>query len=597
MRLVVLLAVLGSACVPTARSVSAQRGRIWVAPGSPTVFSWVSTVEHRETRVLELGKNDSEVRHETDDDPVRTAIFAIDPATRNATRLGQLDGAGGEPVYYDAARDILWVSGKDGELAALTRSGNEVGPPHHHRRLDVKALPPPFVLASDALGVVALHDLRRDGSVPLGGLDKSEILVTGDMVRFSELTTEGDSIRVRQIAVDWSSGRPQRLPDIDWVTAPLPPSVGMRLGIAVLRDGRRYAEVVRDATGTRLLVFDIAAPAAPVQLVVPVQSAAERPKAHLVALADDVLVFGESGDDDYACWRGATIRVDRQQVVPLAENSCVVGANDAGSHRVLLVKDVGLAAVGADGSIVSLDGIDNDNLAKGITTGPSTRVIALSNGALEEIDLATGTRRVLARGEAKDRLLTVDATVARYARDNDKVVTVPLGDGAPSVVALGEPTLTRVDRMPRDRTEFWLGAGGGGTTTGNGAGFLHAEVAHWVTDHVTWAARANMRFEGGPKETDRQWIDLGGSFGYAWHRLPRLFSLFVQADIGANYTGIYVGEERVDRAFSPSLDARVGWQGKMAGFDLSATLPSFIDFDRGVLFMLSVKIGFTENLH
>ena len=107
MRLVLLLAFLCTACFPTARALNAQRSRVWAPPHATTVFSWVSIVEHREDRVLELGKEDAKVESSTSDDAVRTAIYAIDPQTGVETRLGQLAGSGGTPVYYDAPRDIL----------------------------------------------------------------------------------------------------------------------------------------------------------------------------------------------------------------------------------------------------------------------------------------------------------------------------------------------------------------------------------------------------------------------------------------------------------------------------------------------------------
>jgi hypothetical protein len=601
MRLVLLLAVICTACViPTKRGLSAQRSRVWVAPGSPMVFSWVSTVEHRENRELDLGKDDAEVVHTSDDDTVRTAIYAVDPATQQEVRLGQLEGEGGTPVYYDAPRDILWVRGKDRELVGLTRSGEAATGPQHQRQLDVPVLEPPFVLAGDKLGVVALHDLRHDGSIPLTGLDNSEISVSGDLVRFTELSRLDDSVRVRQIAVDWSSGHPQRLPDLDWTTSPLPPTAGLRVAIAMMSDGRRYAEVIRDATGTRLLIYDLTSMSpVPTQIALPAPGSENPTKPHLVALAGDALVFGEeleSGDD--RCWRGAIVRVDRNLVAPIPYDPCVIEARDAGPHRVLIVKDVGTAVVGPDAKIVALTGVEAKNVADGIATGPTTRVFATDDGELQQVDLATGELKELGRGEAKDHLLAIDGNSVRYARGGDKVVTVSFDKaGSPSVVALGEPTLARGDRMPLDRTEFWLGVNGGVGTNGTGAGGLNAEIAHWVSDHWTWVVRGGARFTADASDAKKQYFDGGASFGYAWHRLPRLFSLSLEGDVGANFAGTYVDETRTDAAFAPSLELHIGWQGKMVGLDVSSVLPSMIDIDRGVLFLLNAKIGFTENLH
>ena len=40
---------------------------------------------------------------------------------------------GGTPLYYDAARDLLWVRSDDGELVGFTRSGKPVRGPQHQR--------------------------------------------------------------------------------------------------------------------------------------------------------------------------------------------------------------------------------------------------------------------------------------------------------------------------------------------------------------------------------------------------------------------------------------------------------------------------------
>jgi hypothetical protein len=75
------------------------------------VFSWVSVVEHRETENLSLfsTKHSGLTELDVSDHAARTAIYAIDPATKRETRLGQLDGEGGVPVDYDAVHDVLWV--------------------------------------------------------------------------------------------------------------------------------------------------------------------------------------------------------------------------------------------------------------------------------------------------------------------------------------------------------------------------------------------------------------------------------------------------------------------------------------------------------
>ena len=91
----------------------------------------------------------------------------------------------------------------------------------------------------------------------------------GDLVRFTAIAEAGESMRVYQIAIDWSSGAPQRLPDIDWSTAPLASTIGVRLAHGMLRDGLRYAEVVRGpGPATRLLVFEIVTGDAPTGMAI-----------------------------------------------------------------------------------------------------------------------------------------------------------------------------------------------------------------------------------------------------------------------------------------------------------------------------------------
>lgn len=602
MRLVLFLAVL-CGCLPTARSLDAQRSRVWAPPRATTVFSWVSTVEHRETRVIELGKEDASSRHEVDDAAVHTAIFAIDPETRRETRLGQLAGDGGVPVYYDAARDILWVRSEKQELVGFTRSGKPILGPQHQRQIEVAALEVPFVLARSSTGIVSLHDLRRETSVALpGDVETATISVTGDVVRFTAIAAAGEAMRVHQVAIDWSSGAPHRLPDIDWTTAPLASQSGVRLASGMLRDGLRYAEVVRGPdTTTRLLVFDILAGDPPVQLPLPVDYATESPSlanGKLVALGGDALAFVEIGAKGEAgCLRGATVRVDRKLVVPLPADRCVLEAGAVGPHGVLTLRDVGVAVVAPDATLAVLGNLDADTLAKSVATGPTTRALARGDGTLEEIDVSTGARRPLGHGDRGDRLIHVDATAARYTRGTDTLVTFPLGgNGTPSVLALGQATLARGDQMPIDRTELWLGGGGGVTTRGNGAGGINAEIAHWIRDHWTWVVRASFRGVSEADAENQSYIDAGAAFGFAWHRLPRLFSLFVEADIGANYSATYVEKTRTDAAFAPSAEIHLGWQGKMLGIDVAAVVPSFIDIDRGILFTVNAKIGFTENL-
>ncbi|HTL38839.1 MAG TPA: hypothetical protein VL326_37165 [Kofleriaceae bacterium] len=609
MRRLLLIPLLCGACIiPTHRGLSAQRSRVWAAPGSPTVFSWVSTVEHRKNTVLELRKNDSEVVHEESDEAARTTIYAFDPATQQETRLGQLDGGGGTPIYYDAARDVLWVRGDNhsnygdnSALVGMTRSGNPVSGPQHQHPLDVPALEPPFVIAGDRTGV-ALYDLRHDGSVPIpGDLSKTEIRVTGDIVRITEVSRLDDTVHVHQITVDWSSGQPIRAPDLDWTTSPLPPSVGLRVATTVLSDDRHYAEVVRDTTSTRLLVYDLLGSpgAVPVQITLPAPGDPELTSAHLVALPGDAVVFGEAHDSgEDRCWRGAIVRVDQQLVQPIPYDPCVIESRDVGADHVLVVKDVGTTIVGPDAKLITLSGIEPSDLAKGKVTGPTTRVFSHDDGELEQVDLATGERKVLVHADPNDHLLAIEGNSVRYARSTDRVVTFPIDKtGSPSVVALGVPELTREDRMPRDRTELWLGVSGGAGTQGTGVGGLDVEIAHWVSDHWTWVARGILRFSGEDTADKSSTFDGGGTFGYAWHRLPRLFSLSLEADVGAAFAGTYVDKKRTDAAFAPSLEVHIGWQGKMLGFDVSAVVPSFIDIDRGVLFLGNAKIGFTENLH
>jgi len=234
-----------------------------------------------------------------------------------------------------------------------------------------------------------------------------------------------------------------------------------------------------------------------------------------------------------------------------------------------------------------------------VSVAGEAQLVVSSCGSVDGYDLATGEQRSLrlAGVAPKDRLLGVGDGVARFARGGDTILTVPLaGNAAPSTLVLAAPAMTRADRMPRDRTEVWIGGGGGASTRATGVGRMSLEVAHWVTDRWTAVGRANARLESAPSMTEPTFFDAGAAFGYAWHRLPRLWSLAFEADLGANYAATYIDDKRTGRAFAPSAEAHIGAQGSLVGLDLSVLVPSLIDVDRGVQFLLNLKVGFTENL-
>ena len=207
-----VLAVLSStAClVPVHRGLSMERTKVWAPPGAPTVFSWVSRVEHRTTEVLEATKDDLDFERHESERPTRTTIYAVDPATHRETPLGEVDGEGGDVLYYDAARGVLWVHDDKRTISGLAGPGRQVGPAHGQRQIAVSALEPPFVLASmHEAGAVALYDLAADGHVILpASVTEADVNVDGAVVRFTSLVRAGDTVQVRQIAVDWSAGAP-----------------------------------------------------------------------------------------------------------------------------------------------------------------------------------------------------------------------------------------------------------------------------------------------------------------------------------------------------------------------------------------------------
>ena len=615
-----VFAVLSSAAciVPVHRGLSMERTKVWAPPGAPMVFSWVSRVEHRTTDVLETTKDDLELNRDESDRSTRTTIYAVDLATHRETPLGEVTGEGGEALYYDAARGVLWVRDDKHMLSGLAGPGRPVGPAHGQRQILVNGLEPPFVLAPtpayDA-DAVALYDLAADGRVILpASVIHADVTIDGAVVRFTSLVRAGDSVQVRQIAVDWSSGAPQRLPDVEWTTAPLSPADGTRLAVAMLRDGHRYAEVVRGPTGTHLLVYDLVTSAPPVVIALPspppdappsgapgVEAPPAALVAHLATLDDDAVVFGEgAAAGERMCWRGAAVRVNRALVVPLPDAPCVLETSDAAGHRVLATKENDVAIVDAEARLVRLDGVNRYLLAAGLATGPTSRAFKRGDeAALVVVDLATGEQRShwLAGVAPKDRLIGVGDGVARLARGGDTILTVPLTlNPVPTTLVLAAPAMTRADRMPRDRTELWIGGGGGASTRATGAGRMSLEVAHWVTDRWTAVGRANARFESASSMTEPTYFDAGASFGYAWHRLPRLWSLAFEADLGANYAATYVGKQRTGQAFAPSAEVHIGAQGSLVGLDVSVLVPSLIDLDRGVQFLLNLKFGFTENL-
>jgi hypothetical protein len=103
-------------------------------------------------------------------------------------------------------------------------------------------------------------------------------------------------------------------------------------------------------------------------------------------------------------------------------------------------------------------------------------------------------------------------------------------------------------------------------------------------------------FETAASHGDPQWRELGPAFGFTWHRLPQLWSVNFGADVGANYAAAYVDKERVDRAFAPSFELHAGASGSIVGIDVRVLVPSLIDFDRGVQFWVSGKLGLTGGL-
>ncbi len=605
----VFVVLTSTACLPTHRAIRSERTRLWMGPGSLKLFSWVSTVEHRETSVLTTSKDDAGIDEETSDTLARTALYAIDPVTHAEVRLGMTDGDGGDGVYDDVARGVLWVRDSKQRLSGLGGPGRPLGPAHGRRQVTVIGLEPPFVLATvKEQGALALFDLASDGQVTLPeSVARAEVTVDKAVVRFTSLESVGDVVRVHQIAVDWSSGAPQRLPDSEWTTAPLAAIDGTRLAFAMLRDGR-YVEVVRGPNGTRLLVWDLGAgpSARPVEIALPSPPAdAERPMPHLAVLDGDAVVFGESAvTGERACWSGVTVRVNRALTVPLPAATCLIDNLAIGGHRLLATLEGNVAIVDAEAQLVVLAGVDRALLGKGFATGPTKQVFTRDDGhdgvALVEVDLVTGARKdqPLDRIKPHDRLIALNDGGARFVRGTDTLLTVPLATpSTPTTLVLAAPVLTRADRIPRDRTEFWIGGGGGGGTQGTGVARLGLEIAHWVNDRWTMVGRANVRLESKGGMTDPQYVDAGGSFGYAWHRLPRLWSIGFEADLGANFAGRYVGKERTDAGFAPSAEVHLGAQGQIFGIDLCALMPSMIDLDRGVVFLLNAKFGFTENLH
>ncbi len=594
--------------VPGDRGLALKRTKLWAPPGAATVFSWVSRVEHREDTVVGTSKDNLEVEHNESDRETRSTIYAVDPATHRETRLGEVK-VGVEALYYDATRGVLWVRDDKGTLLGLAGAGRAVGPAHGQHLMLVKGLEPPFVLTTSG-DDVTLYNLATDGKVMLpASVKTAAVTVEGAVVRFTSLVTLGTMVQVYQQAVDWSSGTPNRLPDVNWTTGSLPGNVGTRLEFTMLRDGR-YAEVVRNPSETRLLVYDLFAPA-PVAIVPlprpdspPSTAPGVRtaPVTHLAAAGGDAIVFGEgAASGKEMCWRGTAVRVNRALAVPLPDQPCVIDAGDLGGGPALFTDESRVLLVDAQAKLVALEGINRGTLSQAVPAGPTSQAFMRGDdGTLVVLDLATGEQKRHRLGvAAHDRLLAVGAGIAMFARGADTVLTVPLTEhAAPSTLVLPAPVMTRADRMLRDRNEFWIGGGGGISTRAAGVGRFSLEVAHWVTDHWTAVGRAGARFESKPSAamTEPKSFDAGASFGFAWHRLPRLWSLAFGANLGANYAATYLGKVRTDQGFAPSAEVHIGAQGSMFGIDLAAVAPSLIDTDRGVSFLLSMKIGFTENL-
>ncbi|HEY4058161.1 MAG TPA: hypothetical protein VGM39_16225 [Kofleriaceae bacterium] len=595
----VTVALLAGCYVPTHRSLAMERDKVFTTPGSTQMFSSTARMEHRKGKgwALDSGKSDDPLKSEDADSDTtsRSVFYFLDPVTRAEQRFGELRGEG-TPVYYDATHQVLWLRDNDRELHGIGK-GPIVGP-DKQTQLDITTLEPPFVLTAPDTATRALYDLSSGAVITLPPqVDNARALVEGKVVHFTVIREQGDVVAVGQIGIDFSSGTPQHLPDIEWSTPPLPANVGERLALTVI--GQRYAEVVRDQTQTRLLVYPLVAGSQP--LAIPLPPADKIGK--IATIGTDTLVFGIE-DYDSKCWRGETIRLSSSTVTPLTDSPCVRGtAISRGSF--VLETDRGIAAtVNAAGNVVLLDDIPTRTLHDSLATSPTKRTLPIVDAAqhvfLTEVDLETGEQHRTPMKDIKptDVFLDVKDGVARFMRDGATIVNVALAAQTTTVVKLDPPEMTHADRMPNSRNELWASFGGGGTTRSTGVGGLQIAFAHWLDDRWVGVGSFRAGFEAAPKDKEA-WREYGGSFGFTWHRLPQMWSFNWGADIGANYAAAYVDKTRVDRAFAPSFELHAGWSGSIVGIDVTAIVPSLADLDRGVQFWASAKFGLTgsEYLH
>ncbi|HEY4182177.1 MAG TPA: hypothetical protein VGM90_35280 [Kofleriaceae bacterium] len=592
--LLVAASLSGCFYVPTHRGLSMERSKVFVAPGSPQVFSATNRMEHRRGYAGGPTFQKEDVNFDVDkydtDTASRSIISIVDPTTHAEVRLGQLDQEG-EPVWFDAKRKILWMADNDGALRAMTTSAP---PPANGAKLfEREKLEPPFVLTASDRFTRTLWDLSGNGSINLPStIDAARISVDGKVVHFTVLEEQDGVVAVSQLSIDWSTGVPTQLPAVVWTSPPLAPGIGTRLAITVV--GERYAEVLHDQTGTRLLVFPLVLGSQPLSIALPPAEALGK----LATLDADTLVFGEQTDDD-KCWRGVTIRIGTATVTPLPESPCITGTATTRGRYVLDTERYA-AIVDAKGAVVSLDGIKAAALHDAFATTPTTRTLVVIDDtehvALSEVNLETGEqhRTPLPGIAAEDRVLGVSDGVATFVRGHDTIVRVALGDKAPTIVRLDDPEMTKTDRMPSFPYELWFGAGGGATTRGTGFGGGKVELARWLDEHWTMIVGATLTGESAKSSTDPKWTEGGPAFGFTWHRLPQLWSVNFGADLGANYAASYVDKKQTDQAFAPSLDVHVGASGSFGGLDIAVLVPSFIDFGRGVQFWATLKFGLTS---
>ena len=410
--LVLLLLICG--CVRTISDVTeVERRQLWAQPGAPQVYSWITTIRRVVTEMPSLFTNHTDHNDHNDrSTPLGTRLYRINPGSGAQQFVAKLPRDGGEPYFYDGARDVLWVIDRRDPFVYDWEQPEPVihavaAPGHHVASADGQvviysaSLPAPFVLARGNNATV-LYDLTVDSGVALPGFVKdARADIDGTIVRFSRVTQVGSAFVIRQVAVDWATGHPQRLPDLVWQSPPLVDTVE-RLGLTVVADGKRVAEVVRDANGARFVIYDLTmrAPARSITIAGPSleflpRGLGEFYKVSLEAIAGDALIFGWQPDME-PCRRGAVTRIDKELVVPLSDSFCVTGLDRTGlvnstETYVDHIRYIAQGFVGADAHLVAMP-----VRASRLVTGP-TSFAYLDPGAIVEVELATGiaTRRPL----------------------------------------------------------------------------------------------------------------------------------------------------------------------------------------------------------